>query len=285
MDKKKSIFLRLLLIVGFLIFFYPNISDYVNSFSQSTGIVSYNKAIGQFDNVEIEKIRQEAIDYNSRIFQEKDALYNPELVSGYNASLNPFNDGMMGSVTIDKIGVNLPIYHGVNEGIIQSGVGHLPGTSVPIGGQSTHSVLSTHSGLPSARLFTDLNKLKEGDEFNLSILGENMFYEVDQIQTVLPHEVESLQVEEGQDYVTLLTCTPYGINTHRLLVRGKRIAKTETLKKKEIEEKAKKSMMLSILKLIAILGVIFVILASVVRDIYLLKKQPKTGRRYRRRRR
>lgn len=99
--------------------------------------MSYNKAIGQFDNVEIEKIRQEAIDYNSRIFQEKDALYNPELVSGYNASLNPFNDGMMGSVTIDKIGVNLPIYHGVNEGIIQSGVGHLPGTSVPIGGQST----------------------------------------------------------------------------------------------------------------------------------------------------
>ncbi|MBO4127644.1 class C sortase [Streptococcus suis] len=285
MDKKKSIFLRLLLIVGFLIFFYPNISDYVNSFSQSTGIVSYNKAIGQFDNVEIEKIRQEAIDYNSRIFQEKDALYNPELVSGYNASLNPFNDGMMGSVTIDKIGVNLPIYHGVNEGIIQSGVGHLPGTSVPIGGQSTHSVLSTHSGLPSARLFTDLNKLKEGDEFNLSVLGENMFYEVDQIQTVLPHEVESLQVEEGQDYVTLLTCTPYGINTHRLLVRGKRIAKTETLKKKEIEEKAKKSMMLSILKLIAILGVIFVILASVVRDIYLLKKQPKTSRRYRKRRR
>lgn len=285
MDKRKSIFLRLLLIVGFLIFFYPNISDYVNSFSQSTGIASYNKAIGEFDNVEIEKIRQEAIDYNNRLFQEKDSLYNPELVSGYEASLNPFNDGMMGSVSIDKIGVNLPIYHGVGEGIIQSGVGHLPGTSVPIGGQSTHSVLSTHNGLPSARLFTDLNKLKEGDEFNLSVLGENMYYEVDQIQTVLPHEVETLKVEEGQDYVTLLTCTPYGINTHRLLVRGKRIAKTETLKEKETEEKAKKNMILSILKLVAILGVVFVILASIVRDIYLLKKQPKTGRRYRRRRR
>lgn len=276
MDRKKSILLRFLLIAGLLIFFYPNISDYVNSFSQTSGIVTYNEALSEFDTVEVEKIREAAISYNQKIFQEKDSLYNPELIPNYETTLNPFNDGMMGSLSIDKIGVNLPIYHGVNEGVIQKGIGHIPGTSLPIGGTSTHAILSTHSGLPQARLFTDLHKLVEGDEFFLSVLGKTIAYEVDQITTVLPKEVETLKVYEGGDYITLCTCTPYGINTHRLLVRGKRIDKAEGVSVEQIEEKAKYGILLSVAKLALIFGLILFVFVTIVKDIYYFRKEKAT---------
>ncbi|MDO5301995.1 MAG: class C sortase [Tissierellia bacterium] len=267
MDKKRSILLKVFLIVGILIFFYPTISDFVNSFSQTTGIVKYNRALDQFDDIEIEEILAAARDYNERIFREGDALYRPEAVAGYEEQLNPFGDGMMGSICIPKIDVNLPVYHGTNEGVIQSAVGHLQGTSLPVGGPSTHAVLSTHTGLASSRLFTDLNQLVEGDQFVLSVLGQNLFYQVDQIITVLPTEVEALHVAEGRDQVTLFTCTPYGINTHRLLVRGQRIEVAEEEEMEIIEEAVKQRRILDLLKFLAIVAVILAILVSIIKDI------------------
>ncbi|MFP5528098.1 class C sortase [Peptococcus simiae] len=277
MDKKKSIFLRFLLIIGFLIFFYPNISDYVNSFTQTTGIINYEKALNEFDNIDIQKIKNEAIVYNRKIYEEKDSIYYPNLVAGYKENLNPFNDGMMGYLNIEKIGISLPIYHGVNEGVIQKGVGHIPGTSLPIGGISSHAALSTHSGLPSAKLFTDLHKLDIGDEFIVSTLGEDLYYKVIQKETVLPKEVDSLKVYDGKDYLTLITCTPYGINTHRLLVRGERIENpklgADDKISQETSKKVKKNMYISLFKLVLILGLIIIIILSIIKDLILLRKE------------
>lgn len=267
MNLRKTIFLRILLILGIGIFFYPNISDYVNSITESRGIVSYNHSVDRFESLEKEKIRERAIAYNREIFHEKDALYDSSLVSGYEDSLNPLSDGMMGFLIIDKIGVNLPIYHGVKESVIQKGIGHFPGSSLPVGGESTHAVLSSHSGLPEAKLFTNLYKLEEGDEFIISVLGENIYYKVNQIKTVLPNELEDLAIEEGEDYVTLATCTPYGINTHRLLVRGKRFYPSAELKQDELLKKTTKNIGVSILKIFAIFSLLFLIFISIIKDI------------------
>ncbi len=273
MEKKKSIFLKILLVIGFLIFFYPNISDYVNSFTQTKGIINYEKSLDEFDKVDIQKIKDDAVLYNKKIFAEKDVIYNPNLVGGYKESLNPFNDEMMGFLKIEKIGVCLPIYHGVNEGVIQKGVGHLPGTSLPIGGKSTHAALSTHSGLPSAKLFTDLHKLDIGDKFIVSVLGEDLYYQVIHKDIVLPKDVEALKVCEGKDYVTLFTCTPYGINTHRLLVRGERINSPTISKDEKSKDVVKKNMFLTIIKLVLMFGLIIIIILSIIKDFIDLKKE------------
>lgn len=225
-----------------------------------------------FNNIDVKKIKEEAYAYNDKIFKEKDSIYNPNLVEGYDKNLNPFNDGMMGYLSIEKIGVNLPIYHGVSEGVLQKGIGHLKGTSLPIGGKSTHAVLSSHSGLPNAKLLTDLHKLKKDDEFVISVLGEDHYYKVNQIKVVLPKEVEDLKPVENKDYVTLFTCTPYGINTHRLLVRGERVYKN-TKDNNNSKEEVKKNVILTILKLVIILFIIIFIIFTIIRDIsYLIKK-------------
>lgn len=273
MEKKKAIFLKILLVIGFIIFFYPNVSDYVNNFTQSRGIINYEKSLDEFANIDIKKIKDEASLYNRKIFEEKDAIYYPNLVKDYKENLNPFNDGMMGYLKIEKIGVYLPIYHGVNEGVIQKGVGHLPGTSLPIGGASSHAALSTHSGLPSAKLFTDLHKLEVGDQFVVSVLGEDLYYQVINKETVLPKNVEPLKVFEGKDYVTLFTCTPYGINTHRLLVRGERIYPPQSSKGKEAKEEVKKNMFLTIIKLVSIFASIIIIILSMIKDFIDLRKE------------
>lgn len=273
MERKKSIFLKILLVIGFLIFFYPNISDCVNSFTQSKGIINYEHSINEFDNVDIQKIRDNATLYNKRIFEEKDSIYYPNLVHGYNENLNPFNDGMMGFLKIKKIGVYLPIYHGVNEGVIQKGVGHLPGTSLPIGGESTHAALTTHSGLQSAKLFTDLHKLDVGDRFIVSVLGEDLYYQVILKETVLPKNVEPLKVSAGKDYVTLFACTPYGINTHRLLVKGERISSPNISKDETIRNEVQKNMFLTILKLVLMFGLIIIIILSIIKDFIYIKKE------------
>lgn len=275
MEKKKAIFLKILLVIGFVIFFYPNVSDYVNNFTQSRGIINYEKSLDEFANIDIKKIKDEASLYNRKIFEEKDAIYYPNLVKNYKENLNPFKDGMMGYLKIEKIGVYLPIYHGVNEGVIQKGVGHLPGTSLPIGGASTHACLSTHCGLPSAKLFTDLHKLEVGDQFVVSVLGEDLYYQVINKETVLPKNVEPLKVFEGKDYVTLFTCTPYGINTHRLLVRGERIYPPQSSKGKEAKEEVKKNMFLTIIKLVSIFASIIIIILSMIKDIIDLRKEKK----------
>ena len=272
--EKKSIFLKLLLIAGCGIFFYPTISDAVNGLTETTGIVAYNEALTGFESVQIDKIREGARAYNEKVRECED-----KKIKGYEKALNPFSTGMMGSLYIPKIEVNLPIYHDVNEGIIQNGVGHLPGTSLPIGGSSTHCVLSTHSGLPKAKLFTDLHKLDEGDEFILSILGENLYYRVVMIKIVLPTQTSDLKVVDGKDYVTLTTCTPYGINTHRLLVRGERVSAPAGARVEKVEQKAKDSRMQNVLTLALICGLILLIAISILKDLYrLLRGERKQGR-------
>lgn len=272
--EKKSIFLKLLLIAGCGIFFYPTISDAVNGMTETTGIVAYNEALTGFESVQIDKIREGARAYNEKVRECED-----KKITGYEKALNPFSTGMMGSLYIPKIEVNLPIYHDVNEGIIQNGVGHLPGTSLPIGGSSTHCVLSTHSGLPKAKLFTDLHKLDEGDEFILSILGENLYYRVVMIKIVLPTQTSDLKVVDGKDYVTLTTCTPYGINTHRLLVRGERVSAPAGARVEKVEQKAKDSRMQNVLTLALICGLILLIAISILKDLYrLLRGERKQGK-------
>lgn len=174
---------------------------------------------------------------------------------------------MMGTVIIEKINVNLPIYHDVNEGVIQVSVGHLPGTSLPVGGKGTHSVISTHSGLPSAKLFTDLNKLEAGDEFTISVLGDDLTYKIDQIVTVLPHETEALKIDGDKDYVTMFTCTPYGINTHRLLVRGERVIKDTDNKEAETLKKAEKNIKNHLIKMLIFVGIFLIILLTIIKDL------------------
>ena len=268
--EKKSIFLKLLLIAGCGIFFYPTISDAVNGLTETTGIVAYNEALTGFESVQIDKIREGARAYNEKVRECENGIANAGKIKGYEKALNPFSTGMMGSLYIPKIEVNLPIYHDVNEGIIQNGVGHLPGTSLPIGGSSTHCVLSTHSGLPKAKLFTDLHKLDEGDEFILSVLGENLYYRVVMIKIVLPTQTSDLKVVDGKDYVTLTTCTPYGINTHRLLVRGERVSAPAGARVEKVEQKAKDSRMQNVLTLALICGLILLIAISILKDLYRL---------------
>ena len=268
--EKKSIFLKLLLIAGCGIFFYPTISDAVNGLTETTGIVAYNEALTGFESVQIDKIREGARAYNEKVRECENGIANAGKIKGYEKALNPFSTGMMGSLYIPKIEVNRPIYHDVNEGIIQNGVGHLPGTSLPIGGSSTHCVLSTHSGLPKAKLFTDLHKLDEGDEFILSILGENLYYRVVMIKIVLPTQTSDLKVVDGKDYVTLTTCTPYGINTHRLLVRGERVSAPAGARVEKVEQKAKDSRMQNVLTLALICGLILLIAISILKDLYRL---------------
>lgn len=268
--EKKSVFLKLLLIAGCGIFFYPQISDAVNGLTETTGIVAYNEALTGFESVQIDKIREGARAYNEKVRECENGIANAGKIKGYEKALNPFSTGMMGSLYIPKIEVNLPIYHDVNEGIIQNGVGHLPGTSLPIGGSSTHCVLSTHSGLPKAKLFTDLHKLDEGDEFILSVLGENLYYRVVMIKIVLPTQTSDLKVVDGKDYVTLTTCTPYGINTHRLLVRGERVSAPAGARVEKVEQKAKDSRMQNVLTLALICGLILLIAISILKDLYRL---------------
>lgn len=265
MNKYKAIFLRVLLLIGCSIFFYPYISDYINQITQSRAIVKYNKVLSEYDGIEIDKIRDDAILYNEKLNKIKDPLLEFEKIKGYKETLDPFNNGMMGSVLIEKIDVNLPIYHGVNEGVIQKGVGHLPGTSLPIGCTTSHAVITTHSGLPKAKLFTDLIKMEKGDEFIISVLGQNLYYRVDRILKVLPHEVDYLKIEDGKDYVTLMSCTPYGINSHRLLVRGERIKK-DYIEDKEanVEKNTEKKHRNSILKIVIISGLFLMIIIDIL---------------------
>ena len=168
--------------------------------------------------------------YNRQLNTTPNSFYKPDLVSGYAQTLDISGTGIIGYITIPKISVELPIYHGTDEGVLQVAAGHLEGSSLPVGGAGTHAVISAHRGLPSAKLFTNLDELEVGDRFTITVLNRVLTYEVDQISIVLPTEIDQLLPTEGMDYVTLMTCTPYGINTHRLLVRGKRVETTESQK-------------------------------------------------------
>ena len=217
-----SILIMVLILAGSALLLYPTIGDYINSKHSSYMIASYNNAYQNTMEEQRKEMLLDAEQYNEALKSTKSPLFDPTQVVGYNKILDPTGTGVMGYIDIDKIGVELPIYHGTDPGVLQVGVGHIEGTSLPVGGESTHCVLSGHRGLPSAKLFTELDELAVGDTFTITVLDRVITYQVDQIKTVLPDEVSDLQIEEGKDYCTLVTCTPYGINTHRLLVRGVR---------------------------------------------------------------
>ena len=222
--KKTTIILIVLCIIGLSLLLYPTVSDYWNSKHATQAIVSYVEALEKIDDADYRAIWQSAVDYNKALLERRNQFdLTPELKERYLQELNVTENGLMGYVEIGKLDVSLPIYHGTDNTVLQRAIGHIEWSSLPIGGESTHSVISGHRGLPSAKLFTDLDKLREGDQFTLTILGEVLTYEVDQIRTVEPADTATLLVTEGEDYCTLVTCTPYGVNTHRLLVRGHRI--------------------------------------------------------------
>lgn len=241
-NKKKYIGMILLFLVGLSILLYPTISNLWNSYRDSQLISDYNSSIStNASSEDLERMWKAAEEYNKQLQQESvpDAfsVRDGETDATYESLLNLNNDGMMGYVEIPVIGQTIPVYHYTTDETLEKGAGHLFGSSLPVGGESTHCIISAHRGLPSAKLFTDLNLVKEGDVFYLHVLDQTLAYEVDQILTVLPDETESLGITEGEDYVTLVTCTPYAVNTHRLLVRGHRIAYEEA---KEIEKTEKK---------------------------------------------
>ena len=223
-----TVILLLILLMGLSLLLYPTVSDYWNSFHQSRAIASYAEAVAELDDGMYEKMWQEAVEYNEKL-KEKDNRWvlTEEEQEEYDSILNVSGTGIMGYIELPEIKVSLPIYHGVDEGILQIAIGHITGTSLPVGGEGTHCVVSGHRGLPSAKLFTDLDKLVEGDIFMMRVLDETLTYEVDQILIVEPEDTSSLEIEEGKDLCTLVTCTPYGVNSHRMLVRGHRIENLE----------------------------------------------------------
>ena len=225
-----TIILILIFLVGLSVMLYPSVSDAVNRKHQSRAVASYAEEVEQLSDADYQTYFDAADAYNRQLNTTPNAFYKPDLVSGYAQTLDISGTGIMGYITIPKISVELPIYHGTDEGVLQVAAGHLEGSSLPVGGAGTHAVISAHRGLPSAKLFTNLDELEVGDRFTITVLNRGLTYEVDQISIVLPTEIDQLLPTEGMDYVTLMTCTPYGINTHRLLVRGKRVETTESQK-------------------------------------------------------
>ena len=222
--KASTVVAVVILVAGLGIVLYPTISDWWNSYHQSRAIAEYVSAVQETDPAVIEKMLSDAGDYNKRLAADSDRWnMTDEEKAEYESLLNLTGNGVMGYVQVNAINVDYPIYHGMEESVLQIAFGHLEGTSLPVGGETTHAAISGHRGLPRARLFTDLDRLVEGDTFTITVLNQTNYYEVDQIRIVLPEDLSDLTIDQGQDYVTLITCTPYGINTHRLLVRGHRI--------------------------------------------------------------
>lgn len=226
-----TIILILIFLIGLSLVLYPTVADYWNSLHQSRAIATYAEEVAHIDTEKYTAVWQDAVAYNQSL-RERDNIFilSDEQKIAYDQLLNIGGNGVMGYIEIPSIGVSLPVYHGTDEAVLQIAIGHLEWTSLPVGGESTHCVVSGHTGLPSAKLFTNLNQLEKGDTFLFRILDETLTYEVDQINIVLPHETDLLHIEEGKDLCTLVTCTPYGVNSHRLLVRGHRVENAEIAK-------------------------------------------------------
>ena len=258
-----TIFLVLVLVLGVGILLYPTVSDYWNSLHQSKAIASYVDTVSSLDAESYEKIWQKAEEFNRSILKRKNVyVLSEEEQNEYYSILDVSGNGIMGYIEVPSIGVSLPIYHSTDEAVIQIGAGHMEWTSVPVGGESTHSVVSSHRGLPSARLFTDLDKMAVGDIFTLRVLNETLTYEVDQVLIVKPNQSEELRITKGEDLCTLVTCTPYGINSHRLLVRGHRIENEESVSELHVTADALqiKPMLIAPLIALPILIVLFIVL-------------------------
>lgn len=225
----------MLMVVGLGILIYPTVSNWINQLNGSYAIQTFQT---RMENADITQERARAVSYNQKL---QDRSWDD---SGYAADeyeqILDFGGGMMGYIEIPKIRVNLPIYHGTEEETLAKGVGHMPQSALPVGGEGNHCVLTGHTGLPSAKLFNDLTELKEADLFQLHVLNDTLYYQVDQIKVVLPSEAQDLGVIPGKDYCTLVTCTPYGINSHRLLVRGQRVYLDEAMKE-DMQEQGKRN--------------------------------------------
>ena len=260
----KDIIRLFVLLVAFAVLLYPTFSSYLNEKNGTKVVSDYDKKVVAMNNAEKEQMLADAKAYNQEMLGNID-LIDPfsqkeqAVDERYESLLNVDGSGMMGYLRIPKIKLELPIYHGTSESVLQAGVGHFQGTSLPVGGESTHTVLTGHRGLPTKTLFTNLDKMKKGDVFYIKVLGETFAYEVDQILTVLPEDTEALSIVSGQDYATLVTCTPFAINTHRLLVRGHRIPYEEA-NAKEPDKKVKPELSFTAKVLIITIVVIVVIL-------------------------
>ena len=242
--KKKhisTIIIALIFLAGLGFLLYPTVSNLWNRAHQSHAIATYTKQVEKLDDSQNKEMLKAARKYNKSLLKKSDHWkLSTKDKKRYESLLDVSGTGIMGYIEVPKIDCSLPIYHGTDEGALQIAIGHLEGSSLPVGGKSTHCVLSGHRGLPSARLFTDLDQMEEGDIFVLNVLGRKLAYEVDQIKVVLPDEMSDLEIVQGKDLCTLVTCTPYGINTHRLLVRGHRtkyIEETVVRVQKEAEKK------------------------------------------------
>ncbi len=278
--KKKSgrvstFILLFILLAGLALLLYPTVSDWWNRYHQTRAVASYIEAVEQIDTAEADAMVAAAEDFNRRLAET--GVHFPmseEMAEEYQQLLNIDGSGIMGYVEIPSIKVYLPIYHGTEDSVLQVATGHLEGTSLPVGGPSTHCAISGHRGLPSARLFTDLDQLKEGDIFTVTVMTHVITYVVDQIRIVLPEEVQDLDITPGEDYCTLITCTPYGVNSHRMLVRGTRI---ENLKDAPIV--TAEAVRVSTYVVIPALGVplLFVLLAGML-FYYSFRKPKKSGK-------
>lgn len=273
MKKKTSKFVTLLLLlirlVGLSLLLYPFVSDYWNSFHQSRAIAAYTEQVASLDADRYEELWEAAAAYNASLLdRNNEYVLSDEQKAEYESLLKISDTGVMGYIEIPSIQCTVPIYHGTDASVLQIAVGHLEWTSLPVGGKSSHCVLSGHRGLPSAKLFTNLDKVVEGDIFMLRVLDQVLTYQVDQILIVEPQETGPLQIVEGEDYCTLVTCTPYGINTHRMLVRGHRVENTAETKAIHATADAVQIEPLLVAPIVAISVLLLLLIA-------LLPKQPK----------
>lgn len=267
MKKRKiTIIIILVFVIGLALVLYPIVSEYFSGRQQETKIVAYAETVESLPESDLTELRRAAERYNAELLTRFDRWHpTEEEHAEYMRMLDvPGAQGVMGYIRIPKIRASLPIYHTTDDSVLQLGVGHYESSSLPVGGESTHAVISGHRGLPSAILLTDLDKIEAGDMFQLQVLGETLYYEVDRILVVEPDDISALNIEEGKDYCTLITCTPYGINTHRLLVRGQRVEApgAETAEAIEAEamqpERTSLIPLMIVLVLLAGLGVLLV---------------------------
>lgn len=273
MKKKLSnLILVLIFLTGVSLLVYPTFSDWWNSLHQSRAIAAYVDQVNTLDDAQYETMLEQADAYNQTLIGKEDRynLSDSELET-YNSLLDVTGTGIMGYVVIPKINVRLPIYHGTDPAVLEIAIGHIAGSSLPVGGESTHCVLSGHRGLPSAKLFTDIDQLKEGDQFMLEVLGDTLTYEVDQIKVVLPDELDDIEIEEGKDLCTLVTCTPYGVNTHRLLVRGHRV---ETVQQNHVRV-VSDAVQIEPVKVAIAAGIPLLVIIMLLRMIFAGKKHKK----------
>lgn len=267
MSRLMTLLIVVVFVAGLSFLLYPTASNLWNQAHQSRAIATYTEQVEKLDDSSNKEMLKAARKYNKELLKKADHWkLSKKDKKKYESLLDVSGTGIMGYIEIPKIDCSLPVYHGTDEGALQIAIGHLEGSSLPVGGKSSHCVLSGHRGLPSARLFTDLDQMEEGDTFILNILGHKLAYEVDQIKVVLPEEMSDLEIQEGKDLCTLVTCTPYGINTHRLLVRGHRVKYVETKVQEQKEvSKPKTDTRLVIAGAVAGAVVLFIIIFAVRR--------------------